>query len=924
MNPQPFAPTGALMAFGFLLTAGLASAQFTTLEEFGNAAGTGSFTQNGGTISITGGGADFWGNSDNGVMAWNDAGAQTTTGDFTATVRHVSTTTPAPEWGRDGIIVRATQSPGSLSATDAHWLVHRKSNGQFITGRRPTAGAGTYRATDIGNAGVNFNSDDNEQTFQTGSVTNTPFFLSAGREGDRLYSGYAMDLGGGVAGRWIQHWSTDIPDAISGLQGGAEVVVGLAHQSHPQTISPDTNDINTATFDNWTYAGAFAGSKFGSPSGASTWQIGGSVFGSAASGEVRGAAYVTEGGVATGEPVKWTVAVYPLSSFQVTPGVSAARKDPTTMETDDLVPEANFRHIDGVNPVPGLKAEIYMTNNPGNFQAVENYINANAPSGTTVIPNIHWSNNPTPPYPDNGMGGNLFADAVPGSFTGNQEEYGVDMTGQIFIPADADRQQPNLPGEFIIFKDGVDDFCYLEIDGKVLINDNDWTGNESNQNGGGHVSAFDVSDAKYNDGEWVNFRMIMWEGGGGDTASLYWSAADINDTFTVETVPGAFGSFVPTLGIDGSRKDPTAMEVADLVPAADLRYNDGTGYKPGLQADIYLGGNQGNFGALDAFVQNNAPSGTAIIPRVHWSHPDAGVGYPSNGAGGNLFQDAVPSFDSAGDGQEDYGVNLTGEIFIPALASRTALPVPGGNKLVLFEDGVDDFCFLEIDGQVLINDNDWTGNSSTDNGGGNVSVFDASNAKFDDGEWVPLRMMTWEGGGGDTASLYWSARDANASFGRAQVPGTSEPTYRLTGTNQVGSEAADGRFGTLNLPNGDWLLVLDVANTGTTLRRLSSVTVTGGTPAPTVASFSYAAATTTLNLSFTSVVGSTYALEYTTGFQAAGAPTSAAKWNVVPGYGAIAGQAGTTAITPLNTSTLVTPSGQLPTNATCFFRIRRL
>jgi len=72
------------------------------------------------------------------------------------------------------------------------------------------------------------------------------------------------------------------------------------------------------------------------------------------------------------------------------------------------------------------------------------------------------------------------------------------------------------------------------------------------------------------------------------------------------------------------------------------------------------------------------------------------------------------------------------------------------------------------------------------------------------------------------------------------------------------------------------------------------------------------------------VAGSTYALEYTTGFQAAGVPTSAAKWNVVPGYGAIAGQAGTTAITPLNTSTLVTPSGQLPNNSTCYFRIRRL
>ena len=91
-----------------------------------------------------------------------------------------------------------------------------------------------------------------------------------------------------------------------------------------------------------------------------------------------------------------------------------------------------------------------------------------------------------------------------------------------------------------------------------------------------------------------------------------------------------------------------------------------------------------------------------------------------------------------------------------------------------------------------------------------------------------------------------------------------------------------------------------------------------------VTNFAYNAATTTLNLSFSSQAGATYALEYTTGFQAAGAPPAAAKWNVVPGYGAIAGAAGTTAITPLNTSTLVAPGGQLPDNRTSFFRIRRL
>lgn len=92
----------------------------------------------------------------------------------------------------------------------------------------------------------------------------------------------------------------------------------------------------------------------------------------------------------------------------------------------------------------------------------------------------------------------------------------------------------------------------------------------------------------------------------------------------------------------------------------------------------------------------------------------------------------------------------------------------------------------------------------------------------------------------------------------------------------------------------------------------------------TVTSFAYDTAGTLLALSFTSEAGVNYALEYTTGFQPAGAPAAAAKWNVVPGYSTIAGAAGTTAITPLNTSTLVNPGGQLPDNSTSFFRIRRL
>jgi len=904
-----------------MMTAGPAWSQFTTLDEYGNAAGTGSFTQNAGTITITGGGADFWGGSDQGVFLWNDTGSQTTTGDFTATVRHVNTTTPAPEWGRDGIIVRATQSPGTPSDNDAHWLVHRKSNGQYLTGRRPTSGAGTYRATDIGNPGVNFNSDANEQSFQTGSVTTVPFFLSAGREGDRLYSGYALDLGGGVAGRWIQHWSTDNPDAISGLQGGAEVVVGLAHQSHPQTISPDTNDINVATFDNWSYAGSYVAGKFGAPSGPTTWQLAGNVSIAPVGGAITGAAFVQEGGVATGETIKWTVSVFSADSFVPLYGLPGSRKNTTQMETADLVPAANFRQADGVTP--GLTADIYLNGNGGNSGANLGFIDANEPAGTAVVPYIFWS---TANYEFGTPGANLFEAAVPGSFPtagDGQDNYGVDLHGKIFIPADADRSSLGLPGEQVIFKDGVDDFCYLEVDGTILINDNDWSGTAAIENGGGNVSMLDVSDPKFNDGEWVDFRMVTWEGGGGDTGALYWSALDANGSFGIDEVPGSIGNFSAIPGLAGAKKDPVAMEEADLVPETHFRhqpaagvaapeiktysYNSATttlnlsftseagadyaleyttgfqpasapaatakwsvvtgygaiagvagttsiaplntstlvtpagllpdnaasyfrvrrlgvaGAEPGLVADIYMVANGGTLGAWESTLLN-PPDGTAILPLIHWSN-NAAPPYPGDdGQGENLFSMAVPGSFASGSNQEGYGVNLSGEILIPAKAARTALDVASGINYIAFEDGVDDFCYLEIDGQPLINDNDWTGNTAVDNGGGAISILDVSNPKFDDGEWVPFRMVMWEGGGGDTASLYWSALDTNSSFQRSRLPGTSNPNLTFTGTSQVGSHNSSGPFAP-SLPAGTWLVVLRLENTGVSVTKYSSATV---------------------------------------------------------------------------------------------------
>lgn len=140
-----------------------------------------------------------------------------------------------------------------------------------------------------------------------------------------------------------------------------------------------------------------------------------------------------------------------------------------------------------------------------------------------------------------------------------------------------------------------------------------------------------------------------------------------------------------------------------------------------------------------------------------------------------------------------------------------------------------------------------------------------------------VELVHWEGGGGAGLSLL---------------------VYRATSDDQPTSVNAD-----------TWQL-LEIFGIPT-----SSINVT---------SFSYDAPTSVLNLTFTSEAGSNYTLEYTTGFQPAGAPTSDAKWNIVPGYTSIPGAAGTTSIAPLNTTTLLAPAGQLPDNRTSYFRIRKL
>ena len=451
-----------------LIFAPLASADIDTLEVWGNAAGTtppAGLVAGGGTYAVTGGGADLWGTADQGVFAHDSTGAMTTTGDFTATVRFVSVDAPAPTWGRDTLSVRATQdpvgAPGVLAANDAHYMAVRKSNGQLVTGNRAAAAGGT--------------NDGASPTWNSAGGASSGAYLAVSREGNTLRSGFARDLGNsGIAGRWVQNDTR----TIAAFDGGNEVVVGLGHQSHPQSGGGAGNGgVNTGTFDTLTFQNSYDASPFGAAAdtvGGTTWAPEGSLSVSP-TGAVTGSAFVREAGVATGEANDWTVTATSTSLANFTPSFGpSTTRDTTAKNANDLVPAANFRTSPGN---PGLNADIYVAqNNAGTLAGNRAIIDGNAASGSTVIPNVDWDGGSGAGYFDGTPAD--FATAVPGEFGGNQEQYGVHMTGQIFIPADANRVAHTGTGsseEWITFQDGIDDFTYLSIDGVDILNDNNWT-----------------------------------------------------------------------------------------------------------------------------------------------------------------------------------------------------------------------------------------------------------------------------------------------------------------------------------------------------------------------------------------------------------------------------------------------------------------
>lgn len=554
----------AIFASPFVLPAGAET--LDTLAEFGDAA-TANATSGAGTprgadfsesalgnYTITAGGTDFWGNSDNGSFIYDADQSRAAGENFSVIVRSVSVAGDpaealAGEWGRTGPMARRNPND-AYSANVAHI---RKSGGD-PAGTNPADTLIQGRSSDSGGTDRGPGENGEHRNFAAntlnGSVRNTPIWLGLHRFNGEWYSTWAPDDGGAPG-----TWSNALQRAGTPDMAG-EVWVGLAHQSH--NINPV---VNTAVFESFE-VGAFDPDLGDFPL-QSTCEF-----------------EVEVGGI-----------------FLTANAIELGTEGPTL----DVNWEARYlgeeEYADGV-----LNADIYLAGNPGNLAAVETYLGENNPSGRTQIEQIHWASNAY--TTTNSAGVNLFAEAVPGSFGGGQDNYGVEMTGEIFIPSDSSRGGV----EDILFHDGVDDFCYLEIDGLELINDNTWSDVAGTGNGGGAQASLDVSDSKYDDGEWVSFRMITWEGGGGDDALLVWDALDRTgadaDTGATDGFTNSYGG----TGLGTGEQISFAHDLSDKIPAENFRTllpairlsETGTGQPdgfelPGLPAgtesvEIYLNG----------------------------------------------------------------------------------------------------------------------------------------------------------------------------------------------------------------------------------------------------------------------------------------------------------------------------------------------
>ena len=466
-----------IFAFTFFIQVGNTSAEvLDTLKEYGNAGDASKpinpagnprgadFSQSAsGTYSITAGGTDHWGSRDNGSWIYDADGVRAAGSNFSAVVRSVSIAADPLEplgnnWGRTGLMAR--QLPDEQGSPNVSHIRRDGNNAWTSLQGRKNLNQGTDRnGGEMGNG---------QQAAGNPFDRTRPFWLALHRVDGFWYANWASDDNGQPG-----EWSEPRKRNDSGNNMNGEVYVGLAHQSHGNNSAHDLGG-NTAVFDNFQVID-FAGFK---------------------STGTRGLARDGNNILATANEVRLGQTAEALEDQQWR--VDYIASTPT---------EINYT-------TGKLKADIYTGRGNGGNKAAFDLLTRQTPNGSTEIETIDWERRN---YGlTNAAGVNLFAEAVPGQFGGDQGNYAVNVTGEIFIPNDADRGGR----ETVEFHDGNDDFTLLVIDGVKIIENNQASNRNANN---GTLGSFDCSDPKFDDGEWVSIQFGMWEGGGGDSASLAWN-----------------------------------------------------------------------------------------------------------------------------------------------------------------------------------------------------------------------------------------------------------------------------------------------------------------------------------------------------------------------------------------------------------------
>ncbi len=483
-----------------------------TVYEYGNAAAANATSGAGiprgadysgsasGNYTITAGGTDFWDSSDHGSAIFSSTAAPLS-GNFSAWVQvqiGLAGEVMPGEWGRTGIMARTDPT----DPASAYFASTQKFDGpnQHILQARDSAGAGTGRP-----------SDGSTTTLVTGPAAAAagtdpvPVWLALHRYNGGIYSTWAPDVGG-APGTW---------SAAESRAGSADhlgpVHLGLHHQNH--NVQPETS---TGLFYGFS-AGDFDNSLGEFPLDITRPRQ----LAVNAEGKVTGNIFGVELGSADSQAVEWKV---------------------------ELLGEPTIQD--------GLFARSYLRGNSGSYFDPDSEV----PNGSGQLANVSWWGNANPPpagvekYPDIF---NLPSDT--NMDADNQENYTVDVQGEIFIPE---------PGTYK-FKDGVDDYTFLSIDGETLIDDNNWTGPNGSDNGGSPIveKTFDTAG-------WKTFEFEMAEGGGGDSGVLYWDYNN-SDFPATNADPAGLGAIVPAENFRTADYPVLSMVSNDSVQEGVLMGADG-------------------------------------------------------------------------------------------------------------------------------------------------------------------------------------------------------------------------------------------------------------------------------------------------------------------------------------------------------------